>query len=29
MRVEHNAYDDVKYQINVVSECYKLLTEGV
>lgn len=24
--VEHNAYDDVKYQINLVVECYKLLT---
>ena len=26
--VAHDAYDDVKYQINVVSQCYKLLTQG-
>lgn len=25
--VAHNAYDDVKYQINLVVECYKLLTK--
>ena len=25
--VAHNAFDDVKYQINIVTKCYRILTE--